>query len=170
MAIATIKIFEMNVENFVTSGINNNYLVFRPIPYAKQSSSAIDDIYKFHGIDAREIVEADLDVEITDDSYAFSVGTDNKIKLAFPKSRHATKTEALEALKNVEITYVLGNLKRVDSNYTLIIRDSGGCEVHRTTPVTLEQAIQIISTLDSTKDVQAEGFNTSILIPIYINE
>lgn len=169
MGFATMKISELSVENFIASGVNNNYLVFRPIAYAKQSSSAIDDIYTFSEIEAREIAEADLDVEISDESYVFAVGTDNKIKLAFPKTRHSTKNEALEALDKVEITYLLGNLKREGSDYTLIIRDSSGCEVHRTTPVTLEQATQIISTLDSTKDVQSEGFNTSTLIPIYTN-
>ena len=169
MGLAVIKIADLSVENFVTSGINNNYIVFKPIPYAKQSSSALDDIYSLSGITAKEIVEADLDVEITDNSYSFSVGTDNMIKLAFPKTRHANKNEALEALKNVEITYLLGNLKRDNANYTLVIKDSSGKEVHRTTPVTLEQASQIISTLDSTKDVQSEGFNVSMLIPIYIN-
>lgn len=167
MGFAITKISELVVENYVTSGLNNNYLIFREIPFAKQSSSAIDNIYTFYGIDAVEIVEADLDVEITDESYAFCVGTDNKIKLAFPKSRFNSKREAMKALKNVEIKYQLGNLKRDGTNYTLVIRNSTGEEVHRTTPVTLEQAIQIISTLDSTKDVQAEGFNMSTLIPIY---
>lgn len=169
MGFANIKIGELSLANYITSGVNNNYLVFRPIPYAKQSSSAIDDIYTFEGIEAIEIVEADLDVEIVDESFTFAVGTDNQIKLAFPKGRFANKTEALESLKEVNVQYLLGNLKRDGSNYTLIIRDSSGCEVHRTTPVTLEQAAQIISTLDSTKDVQSEGFNTSTLLPIYIN-
>lgn len=169
MGIAKIKIGEMSLANYITSGVNNNILVFRPIPYAKHSSSAIDDIYSFEGIDAVEIVDADLDVEITDNSFTFSVGTDNQIKLAFPKDRFNSKSEALEFLEEVKVVYLLGNLTREGSSYTLIIRDSSGCEVHRTTPVTLEQASQIISTLDSTKDVQSEGFNTSILIPIYTN-
>lgn len=76
MGIAITKVSDLSVENFVTSGSNNNYIVFHPIPYAKQSSSAIDDIYTFTGISANEIVEADLDVALTGSNYAFSVGTD----------------------------------------------------------------------------------------------
>lgn len=158
MGQAIIRLSELSVESFVTTGTNNNYLIFAPLPYSKQNSSGIDGYIQFNGIAASEIVEADLDVALTSADYAFSVGTDNKVKLAFGKSLHATKADALNALKNVEITYELGNLKLDASNYSLIARDSTGEEIHRTTPVTLEQAIQIISTLDMSRDFNSDGF------------
>ncbi|RNB59537.1 hypothetical protein EDM57_05185 [Brevibacillus gelatini] len=160
MGQAIIRLSELSVESFVTSGVNNNYLVFSPLPYSKQNSSGIDGHIQFNGIVANEIVEADLDVALANPStdYAFSVGTDNKIKLTFDKSLHASKAEALVALKNVEVVYELGNLKLDGANYSLIARDSTGEEIHRTTPVTLEQATQIISTLDMSRDFNSDGF------------
>ncbi|MCR8641542.1 hypothetical protein NV379_02630 [Paenibacillus sp. N1-5-1-14] len=169
MSIATTKMNELSVENFVTSGTNNNFLVFHPIPYAKQSSSAIDDVYTINGITTIEIVEADLDVALTGSNYAFSVGTDNKIKLAFSKALHTTKASALAALKSIEIQYLIGNLTLDGANYTLIARDSSGVEFHRTTPVTLEKATQIISTLDMSRDTKREGFVVYELTHNFIN-
>jgi hypothetical protein len=158
MGQAIIRLSELACESFVTTGTNNNYLVFSPLPYSKQNSSGIDGFVQFNGINAQEIVDADLDVTLTGVDYAFSIGVDNKIKLAFSKSLHATKADALNALKNVEVIYQLGNLKLDGANYTLIARDSTGEEIHRTTPVTLEQATQIISTLDMSRDFNTDGF------------
>ncbi|GMX64389.1 hypothetical protein Elgi_36580 [Paenibacillus elgii] len=168
MGQAIVKISELGVESFIT-GTNNNYLVFKVIPYAKQSSSGTDNIYSFNGITASEIIEADLDVALTGNNYAFSVGTDNKIKLAFAKTLHSTKAAAIEALKNVEVTYVQGNLKPDGSNYTLIARNSLGEEVHRTTPATLDKIVTIISTLVDTRDVDVDGTIEFRVLKNYIN-
>lgn len=158
MGQAIIKISDLSVESFVTTGTNNNYLIFSPLPYSKQNSSGIDGFIQISNIAANEIVDADIDVALTGSNYAFSIGTDNKIKLAFNKTLHATKAAALTALKNEEITYELGNLKLDAANYTLIARDSVGQEIHRTTPVTLEQATNVISTLDMSRDFNTDGF------------
>ncbi|ATF13689.1 hypothetical protein A616_17375 [Brevibacillus brevis X23] len=158
MGQANIRLTNLSVEAFVTTGTNNNYLVFKPLPYSKQNSSGIDGHIQFDGITATEIVEADLDVVLTGTSYAFAIGTDNKIKLAFAKATHATKADATAALKNVLVTYELGNLKLDADNYTLIARDSTDEEVHATTPVTLEQAMNIIKTLDMSRDTNSDGF------------
>jgi len=168
MGQAITKISELGVESFIT-GANNNYLVFKVIPYAKQSSSGIDSIYSFDGISVTEIIDADLDVALTGSNYAFSVGTDNKIKLVFPKVLHASKAAALEALKNVEVTYVQGALKPDGSNYSLIVRNSLNEEVHRTTPVTLDQITKIISTFVDTRDVEADGTVEFRVLKNYIN-
>lgn len=158
MGQAIIRLSALSVESFITNGTNNNYLIFKPLPYSKQNSSGLDDHVQFDGIEAKEIVDADLDVELTGSNYAFAVGTDNKIKLAFSKALHPTKAEALAALKNVQVTYELGNLKLDADNYTLIARDSTNEEVHSTTPVTLEQAMNIIKTLDMSRDTNSDGF------------
>lgn len=153
-----IRLSDLICESFVTTGTNNHYLVFSPLPYSKQNSSGIDGTVEFIGIQASEIVEADLDVAFTETDYVFSIGVDNKIKLAFNKTKFTTKADALTALKNVEVSYELGNLKLDNANYTLIARNSMYEEVHRTTPVTLEKAIQIISTFDMSRDFNSDGF------------
>lgn len=168
MGQAIAKISELGVESFITA-TNNSYLVFKVIPYAKQSSSGIDNIYSFNGVAAKEIIDADLDVALTGNNYAFSVGTDNKIKLAFAKTLHVSKAAALEALKNVDITYLQGNLKPDGSNYTLIVRNSLGEEVHRTTPVSLDQITKIISTFVDTRDVDVDGTVVFKVLKNYIN-
>lgn len=94
---------------------------------------------------------------------------DNKIKLAFSKTLYATKALALTALKGVEIQYLLGNLTLDGANYTLIGRNSSGVELHRTTPVTLEKSIQIVSTLDMSRDIQRDGFVVYELVHNFIN-
>lgn len=158
MGQANIRLTDLSVDAFVTTGANNNYLIFKALPYSKQNSSGIDGYVQFDGIAASEIVEADLDVALTGSNYAFAVGTENKIKLAFSKNAHATKSDAISALKNVQVSYELGNLKLDADNYTLIARDSTGEEVHATTPVTLEQAMNIIKTLDMSRDTNSDGF------------
>ncbi|GAA4880616.1 hypothetical protein GCM10023310_71050 [Paenibacillus vulneris] len=168
MGQAIVKVSELGVDSFI-SGTNNNYLVFKKIPYAKQSSSGIDNVYSFNGITATEIIDADLDVTLTGSDYAFSVGTDNQIKLAFAKTLHPTKASALDALKNADVTYVQGNLKSDGSNFTLIVRNSLGEEVHRTTPVTLDQITKIISTFVDTRDVEADGTVEFKVLKNYIN-
>ncbi|MGG1663090.1 hypothetical protein [Brevibacillus sp. NRS-1366] len=158
MGQAIISLDKLSVESFISSGTNNNYLIFKPLPYSRQNSSGIDGHLQFNGITATEIVDADLDVALTGSDYAFAVGTDNKIKLAFSKTLHATKAEAMNVLKNVDVTYELGNLKLDGDNYTLIARDSTGQEVHATTPVTLDQAMKIVNTLDMSRDTNSDGF------------
>lgn len=155
---AIIRFGELSVEQFV-GGTVNNHLVFSPLPYSKQHSSGLDNSISFNLINAVEIIDADLDVAITTpNEYAYSIGTDNKIKIAFDKTKHLDKTSAIEALKLVAITYDLGNLKPNANLYKVVVRNSLGEEIHKTNPLTLDVIDKVVSTFDDTREIASSGF------------
>ncbi|PIH59679.1 hypothetical protein [Paenibacillus sp. LK1] len=165
-----LRFGEMKAEQFI-QGVNNNWIVYSPLPYAKQHSSGIDDLVIINGLNTKEIVDADLDVTIDSQyDYVYSISTDNKLKLSFDKSKHTDKSSVVEALKCVAITYALGNLKPNGNYYKVIVRNSLGEEIHRTTPMTLDKVDKVISTFDDTRDVGTSGFLSYQIVHDYIVE
>ncbi|MBE7897190.1 hypothetical protein G7L40_00500 [Paenibacillus polymyxa] len=163
-----IKLAELKLEQFV-QGTNNNWLIFSTLPESKQHSSGIDGDVILNALKAVEIIDADLDVVIDAAyDYSYSISTDNKLKLAFAKSKHADKGSALDSLKCVTITYELGDLKRNGDYYRVIARDNLGAELHRTNPLTLDQIDKVISTFDSTRDVSTSGYVKYEIKPDFI--
>ncbi|RPK23981.1 hypothetical protein [Paenibacillus xylanexedens] len=165
-----LRFGEMKAEQFV-QGVNNNWIIYSPLPYAKQHSSGIDDSVVISGLNTKEIVDADLDVAIDlQYDYTYSISTDNKLKISFSKSKHSDKTSAMEALKCVAVTYALGNLKPNGEYYKVVARNSHGEEVHRTTPMTLDKVDKVISTFDDTRDISASGFLSYHVVRDFIVE
>lgn len=151
-----VRFGELKVENY-HEGVNNGWLVFSPLPYSRQHSSGIDGDVIISATPTIEIIDADLDVPI-DPKYAFaySIGTDNKMKMAFDKTRY-TKATAIEALKCVSVVYEQARLEVNGNNYVMIARNSLGEEIHRTIPQTLDQLKNVISTFDDTRSVNDVG-------------
>lgn len=152
-----VRFGELKVENFI-EGITNNWLIYSPLPYSRQHSSGIDGDIVISATPTIEIIDVDLDVPINPQyAFAYSVATDNKLKMAFDKTKF-DKARAIEALKCVSIIYELGHLETVGNNYVMIVRNSLGEEIHRTVPQTLDQAKTVISTFDDTRSVDVSGF------------
>ncbi|WP_095206112.1 hypothetical protein [Paenibacillus sp. O199] len=165
-----LRFGEMKAEQFV-QGVNNNWIIFSPLLYAKQHSSGIDNMVIINNLVTKEIVDADLDVTIDSPyDYVYSISTDNRLKLSFSKSKHTDKTSALDALKCVTIIYTLGKLKPNGEYYRVVARNSLGEEVHRTTPLTLDKVDKVISTFDDTRDVGTSGFLSYQIVRDYIVE
>ncbi|WP_431785789.1 hypothetical protein [Paenibacillus lactis] len=168
MGQAIIRFGELKVEKFETGNVNS-WIVFSPLPYSKQHSSGLDGTVAISATPTVEIIDADLDVAIPPQyTYAYSIATDNKIKLAFDKNMYADKSSALESIKCISITYELGDLEVNGNNYFLIVRNSLGEEIHRTVPQTLDQTKVVISTFDDTRSVDAGGFLKYELVRDYI--
>ncbi|WP_029518066.1 hypothetical protein [Paenibacillus polymyxa] len=149
---------ELKLEQFM-QGVNNNWLIFSPLPHSKQHSSGLDDSIIISATPTVEIIDADLDVKIDPQYvYTYSIATDNKLKIAFDKSTHLDKGSALDTLKYISITYELGNLVPNGNYYRVVVRNSLGEEVHRTNPLLLDQVDKVISTLDDTRDVSTSGY------------
>lgn len=157
MGQAIVRFGELKVEKFVEGQVNN-FLVFSPLPYSRQHSSGIDGDIVISATPTIEIIDADLDVAIDAQfEYAYSIGTDNKLKVAFDKTKHVNKGSAVDALKCVSVVYELGTLS-VDSNeYKLTVRNSLGEEIHKTVPQPLMQLQNVISTFDDTRQVDEIG-------------
>ncbi|RXZ78196.1 hypothetical protein EBB07_29515 [Paenibacillaceae bacterium] len=155
-----IRFGELKIEKFV-EGINNYWLIYGALPNSRQHSSGIDGDISISATPTKEIIDADLDVAIDPGvKYVYSVATDNKIKIAFDKNTHADKGSAAEALRCISITYELGELVANGNLYIMIIRNSLGEEVHRTTPVTLDQIKNIATTFDDTRETSVGGILT----------
>ncbi|MEJ3719127.1 hypothetical protein WGM54_13990 [Paenibacillus polymyxa] len=149
---------ELKLEQFV-QGVNNNWLIFSPLPFGRQHSSGIDGDIIISATPTIEIIDADLDVVIDPQyTYAYSVATDNKFKLAFSKTSYKDKSSAMEALECLSIKYELENLVPNGNYYRVVVRNSLGEEVHRTNPLLLDQVDKVISTLDDTRDVSMSGY------------
>ncbi len=159
MSQAIIRFGEMKVENFVEGNINN-YIVFSPLPYGKQHSSGLDGDIIISATPTKEIIDADLDVQFDSDlKFVYSIATDNKFKLVYNKNKYNNKFEALEDIKCISVIYELGNLQAVSGNlYYIIVRNSLGEEIQRTTPLTLSQCNTFIDQLESTRDINFGGF------------
>lgn len=153
-----IRLGELKLEQFVQGNVNN-WLIFSPLPYSKQHSSGIDGDIVIGTAPSLEVIDADLDVDIpTQYTYAYSIATDNKLKIAASKDVFTDKTTALDLLKCLSVVYELGNLTPNGSYYRVIIINSLGEEIHRTTPLTLDQIEQVIKTFADTRDIQSSGF------------
>ncbi|ALS22307.1 hypothetical protein [Paenibacillus naphthalenovorans] len=164
MAEAIVRLGELRVESFVQGEVNN-WLVYDVLPKSKLHSSGLDgDVILKASTPAIEIVESDLDIPIEEGyGYAFSVGTDNKLKVAFNKSLHTDKTSAISALSCASVTYEQGNLTPNGNNYIAIARNSMGEEIHRTTPMPLTALMNVITTLD---DTRATAFGGNLIFHI----
>lgn len=168
MSTAIKRLGELRVESFV-EGVNNNWLVYGPLPYSKQHSSALDGDVIISATPSLEIVDSDLDVQIPADVvYAYSVGPDNKIKISFSKNLHADKVSAINALKCVSVTYDIGKLTPNGNLYVLTVKNSMGEEIHRTTPMTLAQIQTVTSTFNDTRATDYDGFLEFVILPDYI--
>lgn len=153
-----VRFGELKAEQFVT-GNTNSWVIFSPLPYAKQHSSGLDGDIVINGLKTVEIIDADLDVAIDPQyDYAYSIGTDNRIKVSFEKSKHAEKNSVFEALKCIALAYDQGNLKPNANYYKVVVRNGRGEEVHRTTPMALDKVDKVISTFDETRDIASSGF------------
>ncbi|MBE7896262.1 hypothetical protein G7L40_19820 [Paenibacillus polymyxa] len=165
---AIIRFGELKLEQFI-QGATNNWLIFSPLPYSMQHSSGIDNSVIISATPTIEIIDADLDVAINPQyKYAYSIATDNKLKLAFSKETHADKGSALEALKCIALTYELGNLQPNGNYYKVKVRNSLGEEIHRTTPLTLDQVDKVVATFDDTRDMNTSGFLEYVLTRDFI--
>lgn len=153
-----IRLGELKVEQFV-QGTVNNWIVFSPLPYSKQHSSGIDGDIVIGTTPTLEVIDADLDVTIPAGyTYSYSIATDNKLKIAADKAVFTDKSTSFDLLKCLSIVYELGNLTPNGNYYRVIIINSLGEEVHRTTPLTIDQIEQVIKTFAETRDIQASGF------------
>lgn len=158
MGQAIIRFGELKVEQF-TQGIHNNYVVFSPLPFSKAHSSGIDDNVVITATPNIEIVDADLDVEIDDQySFAYSISTDNRMKVAYDKEKYASQADFLDKVKNINIVYELGQLTTIGNNYILITRNSLGEEIQRSKPMSPDQILNTILTFDTTRSVAYGGF------------
>lgn len=116
-----------------------------------------------------EIIDADLDVAIDPHfAYVYSIATDNKLKIAFNKTKHSDKSSALEALKCISITYELGHLTPYGGMYIAIFRNSLGEEIHRTTPMPLASCTTVISTFNDTRQIDTGGYLKCEVIPDFV--
>jgi len=157
MGQAIIRLGELKVERFV-EGLVNNYLVFSPLPLSKQHSSGLDGDIVMSATPTLEIIDADLDVAINPQyEYVYSVGTDNKLKVAFDKSKHTNKGSAIDALKCVSVIYEQGELIVSGNEYVLTVHNSRGEEIHRTVPQSPAQLLTVMSTFDDTRQVDEVG-------------
>ncbi|PIH59165.1 MULTISPECIES: hypothetical protein [unclassified Paenibacillus] len=157
MGQSIVRFGELKPENY-TEGLNNAWITFSALPYSRQHSSGIDGDIVISATPTVEIVEVDLDVAINSQyEFAYSIGTDNKLKMAFDKTKYS-KASAIETLKCISITYELGHLEANGGLYVAIARNSLGEEVHRTVPQTLDQLKNVISTFDDTRSVDVSGF------------
>lgn len=158
MGQAIVRFGELKLEKYEKGNVNH-WLVFSPLPYAKQHSSGLDGDITISATPTVEIIDADLDVAIDPQyAYAYSIATDNKLKVAYTKDAHANMGAALDALKCISIVYDLGDLSVNGNFYNVVVRNSLGEEIHRTTPMTLDQAKTMISTFDDTRQIDYDGF------------
>lgn len=168
MNTAIKRLGELRVENYV-EGINNNWVIFKALPNSKMHSSAVDGDVIISATPSQEIVDADLDVAIPSGYiYTYSVGTDNKVKIAFDKNLYADKASAINALKCVSITYEIGTLTPNGNLYILTVKNSMGEEIHRTTPMSLLQIQTVTSTFNDTRATDYDGFLEFVISPDYI--
>lgn len=157
MGQAIVRLGELKVEKFI-EGVVNNYVVYSPLPLSKQHSSGLDGDIVISATPTIEIIDADLDVAIDlQYEYAYSIGTDNKLKVAFDKSKHVNKGSAVDALKCVSVIYEQGELMVTGNEYVLTVHNSRGEEIHRTVPQSPAQLLTIISTFDDTRQVDEVG-------------
>ena len=168
MGIAIKRLGELRVESFV-EGVNNNWLIYKSLPNAKMHSSAVDGTVFLSATPSVEVVDADLDIPLDENIYAYSIGTDNKLKIAFSKDLYSSKSEAIEALKCVSVTYEQGKLVQNGHLYVLTVKNSMGEEIHRTTPDTLDNIKIVISTLNNTRATDYDGGSLTYSVePDYI--
>ncbi|WP_405169300.1 hypothetical protein [Paenibacillus sp. FSL H3-0286] len=168
MSQAIVRFGELKVDSFV-QGVVNNWLIYSPLPYAKQHSSGLDGDVVISATPTTEIIDADLDVAIDSQyAYAYSIATDNKLKVAFDKTKHPDKGSALEALKCISITYELGHLTPNGGLYIAIFRNSLGEEIHRTTPMPLSQCTTVISTFNDTRQIDTGGYLKCEVVPDFV--
>ncbi|QWU13399.1 hypothetical protein SAMN04487895_10365 [Paenibacillus sophorae] len=168
MSQAIIRFGELKVESFV-QGVNNNWLIYSELPFSKQHSSGLDGDILIGATPTVEIIDADLDVAVDPQyAYAYSISTDNKLKIAFNKTKHPDKGSALEALKCISITYELGHLTPNGGLYIAIFRNSLGEEIHRTTPISLTQCNTVISTFNDTRQIDTGGYLRCEVIPDFV--
>ncbi|KAF6626948.1 hypothetical protein H6F38_23105 [Paenibacillus sp. EKM208P] len=158
MGQAIVRFGELKLEKHEKGNVND-WLVFSALPYARQHSSGLDGDIVISATPTIEIIDADLDVAIDPQyAYAYSIATDNKLKIAYSKTNHVSSASALDALKCVSIIYELGELTVNGNLYTMITRNSLGEEINRTIPMTLDQAKVAISTFDDMRQVDYGGF------------
>lgn len=168
MNTAIKRLGELRVENYV-EGVNNNWVIYKSLPNSKMHSSAIDGDVFLSATPSLEIVDADLDVVIpTGYNYAYSVGTDNKVKISFNKNLFVDKTSAINSLKCVSVTYEIGTLTTNGNLYILTVKNSMGEEIHRTTPMSLTQIQTVTSTFNDTRATDYDGFLEFVTTPDYI--
>lgn len=156
MSTAIKRLGELRVEAYM-EGVNNNWIIYKPLPNSKMHSSAVDGTVFLSATPSIEIVDADLDVSLSGHIYAYSIGTDNKLKVAFDKDLYSSKSEAVDALKCVSVTYEIGNLVQNGHLYVLTVKNSRGEEIHRTTPDTLDNIKIVISTFNNTRATDYDG-------------
>lgn len=168
MSQAIVRFGELKVDSFV-QGMVNNWIVYDVLPYSRQHSSGLDGDIVIGSTPTVEIIDADLDVTIDPQfGYAYSIATDNKLKIVFDKTKHTTKGAALEALKCISITYELGHLTPNGGLYIAIFRNSLGEEIHRTTPMSLAQVTTVISTFNDTRQVDTGGYLKCEVVPDFV--
>ncbi|MFL1672454.1 hypothetical protein [Paenibacillus dendritiformis] len=170
MAQAIIRFGELKIEKYVEGNVNN-WLVYSPLPYSKQHSSGIDGDIIISATPTVEVIDADLDVPI-DPQYAFaySIATDNKIKIAFSKDKYPNSVSAAEALRCITIIYEMGKLTSNGNLYVLTIRNSLGEEIHRTMPITLDQIKTVSTTFDDTRETSVGGILKYEFVKDYVVE
>lgn len=168
MGQAIVRFGELKVESF-TQGTNNNWITYSELPFSKQHSSGLDGDIVIGATPTIEIIDADLDVAIDSQfAYAYSIATDNKLKIAFSKTKHPDKGSALEALKCTSITYELGHLTPNGGLYIAVFRNSLGEEIHRTTPMSLAQVTTVISTFNDTRQIDTGGYLRCEVVPDFV--
>lgn len=168
MSVAIARLGELRIDGFI-EGTVNNWVIFSPLLNSKMHSSGVDGNVFLSATPSVEIVDADLDVPIPDGTlYSYSVGTDNRIKVAFDKKRFLDKASAIAALNCVSVTYQIGNLSANGNLFILIVRNSLGEEIHRTTPLPLQQIHTVMSTFDDTRATDYGGFLKFEIIKDYI--
>lgn len=165
---AIIRIGELKAEQFV-KGNTNNWITFSPMPFSKQHSSGIDNSIVISSTPTVEIIDADLDVAIDPQyKYAYSISTDNRLKIVFDKNTYLDMSSAFEGLKCLVVTYELGELTPNANYYKVTVRNSKGEEIHRTNPLSLDQIDKVISTFDDTRELSSSGFLKYELFRDYI--
>lgn len=168
MSVAIKRLGELRVDGYI-EGTNNNWVIYKPLPYSKMYSSGIDGDVFLSATPSIEIVDADLDVAIPSGyTYQYSLAIDNRLKVAFDKNLYSSKSEAVNALKCVSVTYTLGTLIPNGHNYILTVKNSIGEEIHRTTPMTLTQLQNVISTFNDTRATDYDGYLEYVVSPDYL--
>lgn len=168
MSTAIKRLGELRLEEF-KEGLVNNWLVYKPLPNSKMHTSAIDnDVELIASTPSIQIADADIDIPIPEGYvYSYSVGTDNKLKVAFSKDLYSNKASALNALQCASIMYEEGTLSPNANLFVLIVKNSMGTEIHRTTPLGLDQIKVVITTFNETRATEYDGSIEFVISPDY---
>lgn len=167
LSTAIKRLGELKVDGYV-EGINNNWLIYKPLPNSRMHSSGIDGDVILSATPTKEVVDVDLDLSLDGYLYAFSIGNDNRLKVAYSKDTYASKAEAIDAMKCISVIYEEGNLTPNGNLFILTVRNSMGVEIYRSTPQTLTNIVTVMSTFNDTSATDFSGSLEYVTTPDYI--